>query len=92
MTKAWVVTTLSEMTDVEVVLYEKESDALYHAEEFIRERTGGPSAWRHDEWHEMRDAMVAHDVRKQIELFHASFSDWKDGFVKVEQQEVRTQV
>lgn len=90
MSKIWVVIAQRNFGDPDISAFKEKEKALNFAFKWIMGTTGGPSAWRPDEWPQMRAAIVERDVEAMIQYYNAAVqSDRGVEYILLEQIPLR---
>lgn len=90
MSKIWVVIAQRRFSDPDIYAFKGKDKALNFAFKWIMGTTGGPDAWRPDEWPQMRAAIVERDVEAMIQYYNASVqSEMGVEFILLEQIPLR---
>lgn len=84
MSKVWTLLTNSRSIGPEIYLFKEKPKALRYAFAWIIQETGGPSAWRPDEWPQMRKAILKEDVESMITYYNNASQDRDRDFIYLE--------
>lgn len=84
MSKVWTLVTNSRSVGPEIYLFKEKPKAHKFAFGWIMDATGGPSAWRPDEWPQMRKAIEEVDVDSMITYYNNASQDRDRDFIYLE--------